>query len=406
MDLVPYGLGNPRRSARLAELAVRHYGPSAASYVAGEALKFAGRKAREYLGKKANEFLSSGPSASSAPSSATFGSGPSRSGSRSFGMRRTRRSKRSLRKNRGNSGSMSTSARGRRKVRPSRRRRSGKGHNLLSRVRQLEKTENATIGTQHVYNGAVLYFASTPNAIAYGSLGNNVTTLQSVIAGLWYFNPSAPGTPVQATLAGTGYSKKILFDRTVHTLTLRSNYKATVDATIYVCTPRTGTNITAATAITDGKTEDLSGSTYTTQNIFHRPSWSSEFNELWKIQTTFKRRFEIGEEASFRHVIPSYYYDPAQILNETEAYQKNIKGTFTWLIRIQGVLGHLTAATTPMTTVSAMDCWEKGYYRLKYDAGLKIVTRNVLTTGLTTWTTGNVMEADMGSPSFNNYATG
>jgi len=196
----------------------------------------------------------------------------------------------------------------------------------------------------------------------------NTTTLESVISLLKYYNPADPANLTTADATTGTYSKLFMFAKNYAHLTVRNNYQTSCICTVYTCEAKSDTNIDAYTAMTNGLA-DIGNPTVTSPLVY--PTDSPQFNDMWRIVKTTKRMLQAGSEMSVAHSVKPFKYDPSIIDSQSEQYQPEFK-SFVFLMRVEGVLAHDSAANEQGTIASGIDWLMDRTFVVEYSAGANL----------------------------------
>lgn len=98
------------------------------------------------------------------------------------------------------------------------------------------------------------------------------------------------------------------------------------------------------------------------------PSNLAQFNDLWKIVKTKTKHLAPGASCYSTYSTGGFTYDPASFDQHNLAYQTKYKA-FEWLIRLEGVTGHDSAADEHARIQCGVDMYISRVTRWVYDAG-------------------------------------
>ncbi len=218
--------------------------------------------------------------------------------------------------------------------------------------------------------------------------GVTVTILEGILANLRFFNPSVPGTLTTAA-GGTGtYQRDYYFHSVFSTYMARNNYQIPCKVTVYCFVPKSDTNITPATAYTNGLT-DIGAPTATSALMY--PTDSIQLNDLWKIAVSKSVILEPGESCKIVYKAKKFQFDPSFVDSHSLSYQSRY-GCHTFGARVEGILGHDTVETDEFTTLAGqIDIQLDHRYEVSYDAGIDVTTVIVDDSSSATFTTGGVV---------------
>lgn len=198
--------------------------------------------------------------------------------------------------------------------------------------------------------------------------GWQASTLEGVLANCKFFNPSVPGTLTTADLSSGTYQREIHFNKAYTRMRLRNNYQVPARVSVYCCVVKDDTNITARTAWGNGLT-DISSLTYNSPMTY--PTDSSQFLDMWKIQSHTKKLLSPGAECIISYNAPKFMYDPSLYdshnLNYLKAYKCHI-----YMVVVEGVLGHDTSADERGNIQAGVDVELQRNFIVNYAAGAQI----------------------------------
>lgn len=228
---------------------------------------------------------------------------------------------------------------------------SGMG-NLIYRSRITARVLNGTVNT-----------AAYDNYVCF-----DISSMETALAELRFFDPAAPGTLVQGSGASGAYQRNYLFEKMNVKLTVKNNYQVPCKFAIYLCEAKEDTSIAAATAFTNGLT-DVGNPSATSCLIL--PPDSVQLTELYKV--TYKKGGLLlpGQQVSTSYSGSNIEYDPAMVDSHNLSYQSRYRGA-NWIVRVEGVLGHDTTADEQGSMLAGLDIQRDREYSIKYDAGVDL----------------------------------
>lgn len=267
----------------------------------------------------------------------------------------------------------------------------GKGKSTLTKqVRNLSKIAKANMGTLIYRKRTTERLLSSVNEKGYGVAGGDITmsSFETVLGELRFFNPSAPGTLIQGSGASGTYQRSYLFKSVSGKLVAKNNYQVPCRFTVTVCSAKEDTSINPATAFQNGLVDAGNPSSQS-----QRTYWtdSAEFQRLWKIEKTVRKVLEPGRMMQCSHVVRNVMYDPAIFDSHAQAYQKKNK-CWCFLIKVEGLIGHDTSADQQGMTQVGVDIVCDYTYVVEYDAGIDL-KYIVVSDGSDTFTNGAVVSS-------------
>lgn len=277
----------------------------------------------------------------------------------------------------------------RRQKRPTGSRQSGAS--LKNQVTQLKRIAEADMGT-HIERerttGRVLAAVNAQDIKGFNAM--STSTIERALAKLEYYNISAPATLVVASgLTGT-YMKDFYISRTYSKFTARNNYQVPCKIKVFVVRPRVDTAINALTAFTNGLTD--SGNPLVTSPLVQLTD-SQQFNELWRIEKSKSYELAPGEECVMSFAFKPFQYDPSLVDSQTGPYLRKY-GACTFMVRLEGVLGHDSVETSEQTTLQAgVDTMYETMVECKYAAGVDLYNVSVVNNADTTFTNAGRISA-------------
>lgn len=240
---------------------------------------------------------------------------------------------------------------------------------LQKQVNELSKKVNNGQGTLYFLardTRRVLASVNQQAAAACGAVG--CTQLETALAELRFFNPSAPGTLIQGSGATGTYSRNYLFD-IYGKLLVRNNYQVPAKVTVYTLAPKEDTSITPVTAYANGLV-DVGNPDYASQMLYLTSS--PQFNELWRIVASKKMILQAGQEVEVIHSTGKFSYDPATFDSQTSEFQRKNKA-FTFVVRVDGPLAHDSSADQQGFCAAGIDASWTFKYTVSYEAGVDLI---------------------------------
>lgn len=194
--------------------------------------------------------------------------------------------------------------------------------------------------------------------------GFGADQIEDALANTQFFNPSAPGTLI-ANNAATGTYARNFIVKPSSKLVVRNNYEVPAELRLYMCKVKGDTAITPDTAYDNGISDISSfGSTST----FAYPSEVPQINDIWNVDNRFRGVIEPGKQLVFQHYGKEFKYDPSTYDSHALTYQKEY-GSFSWLVRANGVVGHDNAADQNNLCGAGVDMLCDTKIKIRYDAG-------------------------------------
>lgn len=211
----------------------------------------------------------------------------------------------------------------------------------------------------------------------YGYLSAVSTSqIESALASCRFFDPSAPGTLITASLASPTYTQKITVS--VHSrLVIRNNYQVPCVVTCGLVRPRVDTSITPNQALINSWTDAGAPDQGSTLLSY---SDGKEFRELYRGKLK-ALRLEPGQQVVMSSGAKQFEYDPSYTDSETETYTKRNRSAI-FVYRCQGVLGHDISVSTQQGMLPAgIDVYCANTYYIRYNSGGASVKTIVLSEG-------------------------
>lgn len=196
----------------------------------------------------------------------------------------------------------------------------------------------------------------------------SVTSLETVLANLKYYDPANPGTLVTADATSGSYQKDFTFAVQYAKGVIRNNYQSPCRVTLYFLMVKDDTSINPPTAFSNGLV-DTGGVSETSPLAF--VSDSIQFKDLWKIAKSTKVELQPGEEYKFSFKTRSFEYDPSLTDSHPDAYQTRNKA-YAICARVEGVIGHDTSADEQGILQSGIDWVLDRTWVVEYSAGVNI----------------------------------
>lgn len=202
------------------------------------------------------------------------------------------------------------------------------------------------------------------NAIIMNATTYGISALETAMANLRYFDPGTNALVTAAPSTGT-YHRDIHVKSIVYSIEACNNYQVPCKLTLYACRPKFDTSISPMTYFTDGLTDQ--GAPTATSQLVHLTD-SEMFKEAWNIEKSKSIVLRPGRSCKLTHTIPNFEYDFSLADTHTSSFQKRYNG-FAWVQRVEGVLGHDSAADEQGFLPASADFVLNVKYVFAYDAG-------------------------------------
>lgn len=260
---------------------------------------------------------------------------------------------------------------------------------LKSQVRELQKQSKSDQGELIYRARDNLRVTAAVNSQAAGDvLGYSAVTLESVLANCKFFNPSVPGTLTTADLSSGTFQRDIHFKRAMSKIIVRNNYQVPARVRLYGCVAKEDTGITPRTTWVNGLA-DIGSAVYTDAMTY--PSDSRQFTDIYKVAVSLRKTLEPGQECELSYSSKEFDYDPSLYDSHNLAYLSEY-GCHGWIIIVEGVMGHDTAADEQGALQAAVDVAIYRNFKVLYPAGANL--RLLATSdGFSTFTNGGVVSS-------------
>lgn len=261
---------------------------------------------------------------------------------------------------------------------------------LRKEVKQIKRQLNAD-SARHVYKQMVAnQLVCTLNAVNY-TYSDVITcsNLETFASQLRYYDPAVPGTLVTAP-GGTGTFQRELYFKSVScSVDVRNNYQVPVKVKVYLCKPKGDTNIAPTTYYTNSITDQLiGGGGLTTPGVY--PTDLVAFTSQWSIKCLKDVTLDAGAYFTVSHKVGPFRYDPSLVDSHALEYQPKYK-SFAIMFRVEGVVGHDTAAAQYTTLPAGIDYSLTNRAEIIYDAGVILDDIYVSNLRSGTFTNGGVV---------------
>lgn len=260
--------------------------------------------------------------------------------------------------------------RGRSSRRQGKRGRKRRRQTLPRRLKKLEQRVEAGMGTyswRRRTSGRLL--CNVAEQAYKAENASQISVVEQAIDNLPVFNPAIPGTYTFVDFTSGTQQKEVEIANTYTSLKLTNNYQVPVKCTVYLCKPKADTSFDPNTTVINGLADIGSGLSTVTPMI--APGDSHLFKDLWKVHRTFKKVLTPGQNMYCSNSVGSFQYDPSVTDSHALAYQ-NRYGGHSYLIRIEGVLGHDTSADEQANLSCGVDFVKEQRMLIKYEAGADI----------------------------------
>lgn len=199
-------------------------------------------------------------------------------------------------------------------------------------------------------------------------VANSISTIETVLAQLRYYDPTDPANLVNASGVTGTFSKDFMISKSYYKLLIQNNYQIPCNVVVYICKPKEDTSISPTSAFSGGLVDvgnpsNVSCLVYLTD--------SEIFQDLWKIEKSEKKYLYPGEICTISHGDKKYDYDPSLVDTHSLEYQDKYKSTI-FVIRVEGPLAHDSAADEQGTAQCGIDYQMNRTFQVDYDAGAPI----------------------------------
>ncbi len=240
---------------------------------------------------------------------------------------------------------------------------------LRSELRKIKTSMNKDMATHTHRKRVTSRLLNTQNVATYSSHNEqSQSTIEAAMAAFRYYNPAVPGTLTTADASTGTYSRDIYVKSITSKLTIRNNYQIPCRIKVYCVRPKSDTNVTGLTQFTNGMTDQ--GNPSAASPLIHLTD-SDQFNEQYSIVKSIGKVLAAGQICSLSHYVKPFYYDPSNYDSHTLAYQTKFKA-FQFIVRLEGVLAHDTAADEQGFSNSGIDILVDTKWVFQYDAGVNL----------------------------------
>lgn len=243
---------------------------------------------------------------------------------------------------------------------------------LTKQVKTLQKAVNVD-KAKHTFKSAEAFDLKALIGRCNHAIYNGVTkgTLETASANLRYYDPAVPATLVTADANTGSYSRDIHFKRFTAKLNIRNNYQVPCRVKVYLLKPKVDSNDSPITTYTNGLADQVINAGVDETDALMYINDIERMKEIWKIDCVLDIGLEPGQETATSHTVGPINFDPAHIDDHSNAYQKVLK-SFVYVIRVEGVVGHDTAADEQTLLLSGIDIQGFRKAEIEYDAGVAL----------------------------------
>lgn len=273
--------------------------------------------------------------------------------------------------------------RGRPSVRP-------KASSLRKEVKLIKRQLNAD-SAKHVYKA--MYASTYSCAVNQCSYNESpIVTgplIETFMANLRYYDPSAPGTLVTANASTGTYQREIHFKNIHGSIEISNNYQVPCKVRVYLLKPKGDTAITPSTYYNNSITDQLiGGGSTTTKGVF--PTDLNAFMAQWSCSCVKDVVLDAGARIVATHNTGGFKYDPSLFDSHSLDYQTKFKAC-AWFVRLEGVFGHDTSANQQTTLAGQVDVNVQIKADIMYDAGINLDDLYVLNSHAAAFTNAGVV---------------
>lgn len=243
---------------------------------------------------------------------------------------------------------------------------------LGQQVKEIRKMINVPLSTH------VRKLVDTPTSIAslVGRCNHVVvepvtpTKIETAMDSFRFFNPSAPATLITADYSSGTYMKDVKIKNIRSKLVFRLTNNTPAYLRVYLCKPKNDTALTPLSEYTAALADQVVTAGVDETDALLYITDMEKVRENWEIDCVIDKLLVNGQTEIATHNTGEFTYDPSATDGVVQAYQKRNK-SFAWLIRVEGPLGHDTAAPNARTllNVEGMDYQHFTKYEFQYDSG-------------------------------------
>lgn len=241
---------------------------------------------------------------------------------------------------------------------------------LDKKVKRLQQYSAANMGTlTYRSTGSVSLQAAVAVSNDFTVGQSTLALIETVLAQLRYYNPSAPANLTTADFTTGTYQKEVLLRSASTVLYIVNNNQVPVQVSVYTCSVKRDTNFTVE-SIFGAIDSDMSN--VTTTSPFLYPSDIPAIDDLWTINKTTKCILQPGRnKVLIMSSNKMVNYDPSLSDSHNLQNQKAFDSK-QFYIRINGVLAHDSAADEQAFINAGVDIRWKTTYKVQYNAGANI----------------------------------
>lgn len=237
---------------------------------------------------------------------------------------------------------------------------------LSRRVAKVSRALSNTTGIKwYRENFSQTFTVPTANTQVYEHYNmNTIQGIERALAGLNFFDPTAPATPIVAD-GNTGEYRRTYQMSGTFFATFRNNFQTTMEFWTYMCVPKLQTTVSPEQCVLNGLI-DMGVPVATT--MLTAPNDSAEFRMMYKIVKSQHRILGPGQSVTCRHS-SRWTYDPS--FNDTfnKTYYPQY-GSCVILVRGTGGIVHTPGAPTVIGLgLAQLDVYTEHRYKIIYDAG-------------------------------------
>lgn len=265
---------------------------------------------------------------------------------------------------------------------------SRKPKTLKKQVRALQKQVNYNTSTLTYRSIDCIPHKATSNTAAYLERSvSSVSYIEAVLAQLRFFDPSNPGTLLNASGATGTYSRKYQVKYSVN-FVIKNNYQVPCVLKVYKYKAKKDTDQSSSTAFTAGLA-DIGNPSSTSIIVY--PTDSPLLEDLYKLEKCTTWNMKPGQERTYSFSSVFFDYDPSDTDTHALAYQTAYKA-FSMLFRVSGVPAHDKTTATQLGTIACgVDIQEKQTYIVRYNSGGPEIKYIYVSDALDTMTAGPVV---------------
>lgn len=210
---------------------------------------------------------------------------------------------------------------------------------------------------------------STFNECVYLSRdGCSKGLIENAITNLKFFNPADPAN-LQTVNYNTGTFQKQVLIKANSSICIRNNYAVPCRMQLYLCKIKSDSNNSPETSITAGFADV---GNISVRDPLTKAMDSFILKDLWILK---QKRKDIvlkpGQEIKAYHSEKEFSYDTSLVDTHNQQYVKIFK-SFSWLVRVDGVVGHDPTEDEQGTLQAGVDILVDRNFIVKYDAGVDL----------------------------------